>query len=373
MKLQKMIIFYPSFERGGVEIILLNLINFFLSKNIKIILISNVPNKKLPKNKNFSQIKPNYNPQNIFSDRLSKAIQASKKLNSILKNSDSKETLVFSLQSSALAILISKINNHQIVVRNAEDPIYSTIYGDNKFLSILAIISKILTYNFSDKIICNSVGSKISLQKLLIKKSKVISIYNPYLKKIYKKKNFYKKNFAITVGRLTKQKDHLTLVKAMNILYKKNVDLKLLIIGDGDQREKIQHLIDNLNLKNRISILGWKKNLHKYYKSAKIFILPSLYEGLGNVIIDAVNYNLPVITTNCRSGPSEIVKKTRGGFIVPISNPEEIAKKILFSLKNYQLAKNKANFAKKYIFRFSEKKNSEKYFKEIAKVLDEKN
>ena len=91
------------------------------------------------------------------------------------------------------------------------------------------------------------------------------------------------------------------------------------------------------------------------------------------MIIDAVNFNLPVITTNCRSGPSEIVKKTKGGFIVPISNPEAIAKKILFSIKNYQLAKSKANYAKKYVFRFSEKKNSEKYFNEIAKVLNEKN
>ena len=81
-------------------------------------------------------------------------------------------------------------------MRNAEDPIYSTIYGDNKLSSIIAILSKILTYNFSDKIICNSEGSKNSLQKLLFNKSKVISIYNPYLKKIFKKINFQKKTLS---------------------------------------------------------------------------------------------------------------------------------------------------------------------------------
>tara|TARA_B100000989_G_scaffold246320_1_gene193490 strand:- start:8426 stop:9547 length:1122 start_codon:yes stop_codon:yes gene_type:complete len=373
MKLKKIIIFYPSFERGGVEIILLNLINHFLKKKIKIVLISNVPKTKLPKSNNFLQINPNYTINNFFSDRLSKAVQASKELLKILKFSNPKETIIFSLQSSSIAILVSKINNYRIVVRNAEDPIYSTIYGDNKISSIFAFISKILTYNFSDKIICNSVGSKNSIQKLLFNKSKAISIYNPYLKKINKNKNLSKKNFIITVGRLTKQKDHQTLVQAMKILHKKGINLKLFIIGDGDQKKKIQHLINRLHLKKNIKLLGWKKNVKSYYKSAKIFVLSSLYEGLGNVVIDAVNYNIPVVTTNCKSGPSEIIKKNKGGFIVPVSNPQKIATKIFYCLKNYKLALNKAGYAKKYIYRFSVKENSEKYYKELIKAIYEKN
>ena len=373
MRLKKIIIFYPSFERGGVEIILLNLINFFLKKSVKIVLISNAPKKKLPKDNNFLQIKPENKINGFFSNRLSKAIQASKKLNDILKNSNHKETIIFSLQSSSLAILISKINNHLIVVRNAEDPIYSTIYGDNKLSSIIAILSKILTYNFSDEIICNSEGSKNSLQKLLFNKSKVISIYNPYLKKIFKKINFSKKNIIISVGRLTKQKDHKTLIEAIGIVKDKGINLKLLIIGDGDQREQLQHLIDKLDLKKNIKILGWKKDLNHYYKNAKIFVLSSLYEGLGNVVIDAVNFNIPVITTNCRSGPSEIIKKNKGGFVVPVANPKQIAMKILYCLKNYEIASKKAKYAKKYINRFSEKKNSEKYYKELVKIIYEKN
>lgn len=373
MKLKKIIIFYPSFERGGVEIILLNLIDFFLKKKIKIILISNVPNKKLPKNKNFLQKKPFYKKKSLFSDRINKAIEASKELSNILQNSEPKETIVFSLQSSSLAILIAKFYNHLIVVRNAEDPIYSTIYGDNKLLSILVIIIKLLTYNFSDKIICNSIGSKTSLQKLLFNKSKAISIYNPYLKKILKNKINYKKDYAITVGRLTKQKDHKTLVKAMKIIKNKGINLKLLIIGDGDQKEKINNLINKLNLQKNIKILGWKKNVESYYKTAKIFILPSLYEGLGNVVIDAVNFNIPVITTDCKSGPSEIIKKNNGGFVVPVSSSQQMANKIFYCLKNYKIALKKANYAKKYILRFSKKKNSEIYLNELAKLLNEKN
>ena len=236
----------------------------------------------------------------------------------------------------------------------------------------MAIFSKILTYNFSDKIICNSIGSKYSLQKLLLNKSKVISIYNPYLKKIYKRNNFSKENIVISVGRLTKQKDHKTLVEAMKLLTNKGIKLKLLIIGDGDQRDRIEHLINTLNLKKNVKILGWKKNLKNYYRTAKLFVLSSLYEGLGNVVIDAVNFNIPVITTDCRSGPSEIIKKNKGGFVVPVSSPEQIAIKILYCLKNYKLALKKAKYAKKYIKRFSETKNSEKYYKELVKIIYEK-
>ena len=95
MKLKKIVIFYPSFERGGVEIILINLINHFLKKKIKIILISNAPKKKLPKNNKFLQINPDYKINHFFSDRLSKAIQASKKLNDILKKQIIKKLLYF--------------------------------------------------------------------------------------------------------------------------------------------------------------------------------------------------------------------------------------------------------------------------------------
>ena len=66
----------------------------------------------------------------------------------------------------------------------------------------------------------------------------------------------------------------------------------------------------------------FQKNLKKYYQNASIFVLPSLYEGLGNVIIDAVNFEIPTIVTNCKSGPNEIILQNKGGYIVPISSPD---------------------------------------------------
>ena len=108
-----------------------------------------------------------------------------------------------------------------------------------------------------------------------------------------------------------------------------------------------------------------------YYLNSKLFILNSVYEGFGNVLIDAINYNLPIITTNCKSGPPEIVNYGKGGFLVPIKDPIFLSKKILYCLKNYKVASKKSQYAKSYIKKFDYQINCKKYFKLISKTIDE--
>ena len=97
-----------------------------------------------------------------------------------------------------------------------------------------------------------------------------------------------------------------------------------------------------------------------------------MYEGLGNVLIDAINYEVPIVTTNCKSGPSEIINNKKGGYLSSVSDSDELSKKILFSLKYYNLSKKKILFAKKNIDRFLISKNSLKYLEYIEKVFYEK-
>ena len=101
-----------------------------------------------------------------------------------------------------------------------------------------------------------------------------------------------------------------------------------------------------------------------------MFILNSVYEGLGNVLIDAVNYNIPIITTNCKSGPSEIVDYGKGGFIVPINSEIQLYKNDLCR-KIIQLQKQKV-YTPKRINRFLYKQNSLKYLIFIKKVFYKK-
>ena len=288
MKLKKLIIFYPSFERGGVELILINLINFFLAKKVQISLITSNFNKKKIKNNKFFSLKEVELPSKNFikNNRIIKSLYAVKTLFNELENSNPKNTMVFSLQSSVLSIVLSKTLNYKIVVRNAEDPIHSTFYKENKFVALLVLALKILTYNFADGLITNSKGSKESLKKILLKRKNFDYIYNPYLKKIRKKNTSTRKKYILSVGRLTKQKDFSNLIFSFSLITDQIPEYKLVIVGEGNLKTELIKLRNKLGLKDKIIFTGWKKNIDKYYKYASVYVLPSLYEGLGNVVID---------------------------------------------------------------------------------------
>ena len=369
--LRKIIIFYPSFERGGVEIILQNLINFFLRKKIKVVLISSNIKKNFFKNKLFEYQNIQIRNFPFLPDRINKAVSASKTLSNELKVSSKKDTLVLSLQGSSLAIIFTKLLRFKIIVRNAEDPIYSAFYADNKIQSLIILLLKMVLYNFADKIVTNSKGSKDSIKKILIKKNNIYPIYNPYLKSVNRKLNKKRNKFLLSVGRLAKQKDFYNLIIAFDIIKHKIPNYKLIIVGDGQLKSKLKKLVFDRKLEKRIKFTGWEKNLKKYYSNSKLFILNSVYEGLGNVLIDAVNYNLPIITTNCKSGPNEIISYGKGGFLVPIKSPTQLSKKILFCINNYRYSLQKAKYAKKKIKRFDCDYNCEKYLKLIIETIND--
>ncbi len=369
MNLKKIILFYPSFERGGVEIILVNFINYLLKKKIYVVLISSNFNKLDILNKNYFSYKYFKSSKSFLPNRLSTAYNASKLLIDELKKSKKENTVVFSFQSSSIAILISRIFGFKIVVRNAEDPVYSTLYADKKILALFVIFSKILTYNFANGIITNSKGSKLSMNKLVLNEKKIKSIYNPYLKENLKIKKNKKKDLILSVGRLTKQKDFKTLIYAFGLIHKKIPNYKLSIVGSGERQRELKKIISKLKLNNKIKIKKWTKNLNLYYTESKIFILSSIYEGLGNVLIDAANYKIPIITTDCKSGPSEVIDYGKGGYSVPISNKYLLAKKIIYVINNYDNALIKSQFAKKRVSRFYIEKNSLLYLNYLKKIL----
>ena len=369
MKLKRIIIFYPSFERGGLEIVLVNFIRYLLKKNIKIILIATGLTVNF-NNENFKLVKVKKKKVFKFNSRISRAFEAHKNLKKELDKVDNKDTIVFSLQSSSIAIPVCKYKKFKVVVRNAEDPIESTIYADERFFSIITFFLKIIIYNFANGIITNSNGSRNSLSKILFNKNKIKAIYNPYLKKkIIVKKIIKKKNQILSVGRLVKQKDFLNLIKAFYLFNKKNNSYSMVIVGGGKLKRILTNAIDSYSMKKKIKIIDWKNDLSKYYKESELFILNSLYEGLGNVVIDAVNYELPTIVTNCKSGPNEIVLGNKGGYTIPIKSPQLLAKKILYCVNNKNISKKKALFAKKHINRFNCITNSQKYLNFLSKVF----
>ena len=363
---RNLILFHPSFERGGVENIIKNLIEYNKKFNIYLMSSNNALKFINKKKYNFNFINVSQKIKiPFFPERFLSAINGMIILFNFLNNNKG-NFLIHSTQSNVAAIIVSLFKSNKIVIRNSENPIYSFLYSENKFFSIISIILKYIFYNFVDAIITNSYGSGKSLEYFIFNKKKIKPIYNPYLKKI-NKKTFKKKNYLITIGRLRKQKDQKTLIEAFKIFLEKNRNYKLMILGHGSLEKKLKKLSKNLNIEDRVVFKGWVKNTATYLKHSKIFVLSSVYEGLGNVLIDAVNYNIPCVSTNCPSGPDEILLNGKGGYLVKTKSPKLLAEKIQYSINNYSYSLKKNLRAKKKINRFLILKQTKKYFDYLSK------
>ena len=128
-------------------------------------------------------------------------------------------------------------------------------------------------------------------------------------------KEISKDNSLISIGRLSKQKNFKFLIDAFYNLQKKRSNLKLFIIGDGENKKKLQDQIRKLNLNDRVFLLGFKENIYDYLKNSKMFILPSLWEDPGFVLVEAGYMNLTILSSDCPNGPKELLNNNKNGFL----------------------------------------------------------
>jgi len=121
-------------------------------------------------------------------------------------------------------------------------------------------------------------------------------------------KKIFKEDFVfITIGSLTEQKGHWHLFRSFKKVTENTESTVLLVLGEGELRKRFEELLKNLNLDEKVFLLGVVENVFPYLKESDCFVLSSLYEGFGNVITEALSQNLPVISTDCPAGPREIL------------------------------------------------------------------
>jgi len=370
---KNIIIFYPSYERGGVTKTLYNLLKSQNLKDINIHVICSLNFiRKIKKNNIFFHSYKIKRRIFFIPFRFISAFYAMNKLKDLItKKEINQNVIVHSMQSNIAAIITCIFTRTKIIIRNSENSLYSAINSENKFYGLIVFVLKFMFYNFSHGAITNSLGSAKSLGIFFFNKSKIKTIYNPIIKSINIKK--YKKNNTIlNIGRLRKQKDHFTLLRAFKIFSNKNRNYRLIILGHGNLKNKLKQLTKNLNLEKKVIFKGWVKNPDKYLKKSKLFVLSSVYEGLGNVLLDAINFDTPCVSTNCPSGPDEILLNGRGGYLVRPNSPHELAQKMLYAIDNYETSNNKNKIAKSKLNRFLIKQNSTYYFNHLLTFFNDK-
>ena len=130
------------------------------------------------------------------------------------------------------------------------------------------------------------------------------------------------------------------------------------------EEEILKKILNNeiikLNLKKEIKLEGFKNNAEQYISKSDIFVLTSKFEGLPNVLIESQKYGVPIISSNCPTGPNEILLNGKLGELFPVGNYSALAKKLSNFYKNKKILLKKSIDAKKYLVRFDPVKNSKK-------------
>lgn len=195
----------------------------------------------------------------------------------------------------------------------------------------------------ADKIIAVSKGSLEWLRKFSHHKlPHGIFIYNPVFNDtIYSLApepvkfpiDIKDKIVLLTAGRLAEQKDHITLLKAFSIVKQTYKNAVLFILGTGPLESILKKYIDHNNLTGSVFLSGFQTNPYKWISKSNVFVLSSIYEGFGNVIVEAMALGKTVVSTNCPSGPDEILQNGTYGYLCNVKDSDGMAASIIKAIQ----------------------------------------
>lgn len=154
----------------------------------------------------------------------------------------------------------------------------------------------------------------------------------------------------VSIGRLTRQKDFATLIRAIELVCKE-MAVRVAILGEGDEREMLAREIAAKGLEDRIRLYGFVSNPYPYLHHADLFVLTSRWEDPGHAILEAAALRVPIVSTDCPSGPASLLRQGEGGELCPVGDFTCLAAKIIKSLRNPD--PHKSEVAYENAFQFS--------------------
>jgi glycosyltransferase involved in cell wall biosynthesis len=326
----KIAIFCPSLSGGGAERVALTLAEGFLSEGYEVDFVVAVAKGEY---KNF--ISKNIN---IVDLGCSSTIGSIFRLVKYLRNNRPKVLLSIMVQANITAILARLLSFIKFRLVLSEHSILSLNWVDNSFwlYRYNAILAKVF-YPFSNKIIAVSTAVSDDLVKYIPRiKKKVYVVSNPVdIDRLKLRKNRSSLNIdqkldfplVLATGRLVKQKGYETLLKAFAIVRRRRSG-KLVILGEGGLRNRIMALAEELSISEDVYLPGFVSDTESYFSQAKAFVFPSLYEGFGLALLEALVFDVPVIATTCPGASCEILNNGQLGELVPPGDEGALASAI---------------------------------------------
>ena len=305
------------------------------------------------------------------------------RLNKIVKEKEIDVIISFSLMPNLMALLFKKIYKLKIPLIVSY---HNNLEKSVKTMGISGLIAKRYNIKFqdvADKILCVSKGMENEFADNGFDRDKLTTIYNPVSidvidsmskEKINSEHEFiFDKKFKIIIsaGRLVEQKNLQLLIDSYIYMMKvnKNIKCRLVIVGEGPEKSKLEKLIIDNNQQENIYLIGWQKNPFNYIKQADLFVLSSNWEGFPLIIIETFACGTPIISTDCPFGPREAIQNNINGILVPVNDKLELSKAISKILSDKSYAKKMSSKGKQRAAEFSLDKITSQYEKLINEVL----
>lgn len=361
----KITIIMTHLSGGGAERVMLLLAKGLANKGFKIdFIVGNTSNYKAEKW-----------PDNIhlIDLNVSRFIYALPKLVRLFRGYNTDYVLSALKLVNVLTICAAKIAllEAEIVISEHSTISEKILNAENiKGKYIIPFLMKV-TYPWATKIVSVSKGVADDLaQTIRINRQNIDVIYNPVIEdQMFDMANepishrWFEGDIPVImgIGRLIKVKNFSLLIKAFTKV-RKNRKCKLIILGEGEKRPQLKKLVKNLNMESEVALPGFYDNPYAYLSRADLFVLSSNVEGLPTVLIEALAFEIPVVSTDCPSGPEEILENGKWGTIVPRNNVEAMAKAMDKGLNS------KPTNSKERAMHFTVERAVQKYSKLISKL-----
>ncbi|WP_347068283.1 glycosyltransferase family 4 protein [Flavobacterium sp. WV_118_3] len=350
--MKKVFLIIPTLRQGGAERVMSELANDWVYKNCEVNLILLNSDRDI-----FYKIDERVNIiplEFVYTNRMDYVLNQVKiffKLRKLIIEKKPDFLLSFMTKYNILSIFASGFTKTRTYVSDRSSA--------NTKLPFLQNILRMISYSFADGIIAQTHTASRIIKKQVFNKN-ITVIENP-IKKIHQHPEIVREKIILNVGRLVWEKGQTYLLEAF-VQTTCNDDWKLVLLGEGPERQKLEMLIETLNLTGKVVLNGQTKDVDYWLNKASVFAFSSVSEGFPNALIEAMGAGLACVSFDCDSGPADIINNEENGFLVPLKDTRCFAEKLTLLMNDEGLRMKMGSEAKKINERLSLENISNMFF-----------
>lgn len=321
-----------SLTKGGAERVLVNLADYFAEKGYPVTMVTQYQKEnEYPLNEKVKRVISDITPEETTGSRIVNFVRRFRKLRKIWKSEKPDVILSFIGKNNMMAILTSRFLKIPVAVSVRADPAQE-YYNTWMRLAARHLFAK------ADRVILQTRQCFDFFPEKV--RSKAVILKNPVSPVFFRERyEGEREKTIVAVGRIDENKNHEMLIKAFAEIAGEFPDYKLIIYGDGECRERLIKMVEELGYADRILLPGSVDHVAEAIYKTRVFALPSNTEGVPNTLIEAMLMGLTVIATDCPcGGPADLIEDGVNGLLTPVGEVNAMKEKLRYLIKNLQIS-----------------------------------